>query len=211
MRLPASRASKIFEDFQKTKSLPGGIDQELRSKLFEPLKAVLDRVEKDGGKKMLYEMDWKVGIKLYDELLPARSIGMAVAADTDFWRYVSLLAIPDIVQRRYPGKPERFWQHKRRIWLKAVWWYVHLSRQADDAVTERILERLSTDHIVQLVERSGPNGYRVSLYRAIMAESLDHPEDMIRRVMKFNTARLVSTEPEVFDGGIEKYVQSLYG
>lgn len=208
-RLGASEASNIYRQFLESYQLPETADHELRVLLYGPLMEVIDMAEKTGGSSLKYRIDLDVGLRLY-KILSVNEIGMRTAADTDFWRYISLLVLPDIVQRRYPDNATRFWQNKRRIWLKAVWWYIHLSWQESEESTRAVLSRHSTDEIVQLVERSGRNGYRVSLYREIMRQSINRSTNALRVVMKFNTARLMTTEPSLYKGGVTGYVDRLY-
>lgn len=79
-----------------------------------------------------------------------------------------------------------------------------------------VIEGNSEDTILQMVDRAGANGYRPELYRAIIKRlfffSTITPDTMelFRRVMKLNTARLVTTEPELTEGGIPQYVEELF-
>ena len=73
----------------------------------------------------------------------------------------------------------------------------------------------SEDTILQLVDRAGANGYRPELYRKIARMFLEYPgeenhDELFRRVMKLNTARMVTTEPELTEGGIPQYVKELF-
>ena len=91
-RLGAGRAKEIFRKFQESGELPNDTDRELRAILLDPLKNVIDR----SGNP--YATDLEVGITLYN-LLPVSEIGLRTAADTNFWRYVSLLVVPDLTVR----------------------------------------------------------------------------------------------------------------
>ena len=105
-----------------------------------------------------------------------------------------------------------FYQTSRRIWLKTIWWYIHLSWQNSIDETYKILIGNTTDTILQLVERPGL-GYNVELFREIMkqyANYSDSSRNLFRTVLKLNTAKILTTSPELVDGGIEKYVDSLF-
>lgn len=126
----------------------------------------------------------------------------------------------------------RYWKTVRRIYLKSLWWYVYLSYQdcgnPDDSLknTLKCIESNSTDEIVQLVERAGSSGYRIDLYRAIMRKYATVPAfdgsqrqdgrypknraDLLRKVMKLNTARSSVLEPELTENGIDGYVKELF-
>ena len=77
-----------------------------------------------------------------------------------------------------------------------------------------ILSGNSTDEIVQIVERSGPAGYRIDVYRELMrfyAENRDKYDNKIfRQVMVLNTAKTQIVEPLLMTGGIETYVRELF-
>ncbi|MBK3720369.1 hypothetical protein F9789_2290 [Staphylococcus arlettae] len=75
-----------------------------------------------------------------------------------------------------------------------------------------MLEKNTTDTILQLVERPGI-GYNVEMYRELMKQYKgydDSSRDLFRRVLKVNTARLLTTSPELIDGGIPQYVDDLF-
>src|SRR5699024_11798367 len=100
----------------------------------------------------------------------------------------------------------------RRIWLKTIWWYIHLSWYKNKSETYDILKDNSTDTILQLVERPSL-GYYIDLYREIMYQYYktgNSDRDLFRRVLKLNTARIVSTSPELLDGGLVIYVAKLF-
>ena len=81
--------------------------------------------------------------------------------------------------------------------------------------TYLILKDNSTDEILNLVERSGSDGYRVDVYREIMAEYSctvlkKSVKQLLRKVMVLNTARTTLVEPALADGGVKGYVKELY-
>ena len=95
-------------------------------------------------------------------------------------------------------------------WLKNIWWYIHLSWNNDEQTTHDIIRNNTTDTILNLVERPGL-GYYVDVYREIMKRYSDcNDRDLFRKVLKLNTARLLTTSPELVDGGIEAYVEGLF-
>ena len=187
-------------------------DTYLRKKLFEALCKIVTDVGDDERKK--YTLDLDVGLKLYS-ILPPKDITLRTASDDGVWRYLSVRVLPDLVHKRWGDNPIHFWSMSRRIWLKTLWWYVHISWQGDEPSTRAVLEKFSTDEIVQLVERSG-SGYRIELYREIMKQygvivrGNDGCQDIFRIVMKLNTATLISMEPAFSEGGIEGYVKRLF-
>lgn len=165
-----------------------------------------------------YDFDLLFGIKLYQLLLENYQISERQASQDGTWMFLSVEVIPDIVFRRWKSLNEsRYYKESRRIWLKTLWWYVHLSWQGDFINTYEVLKDNTTDDLVQLVERSGSKGYRVELYREIMRSYSEIQEDekgrknqLFRKVMKLNTARARVVEPSLTEGGEKQYVKELF-
>jgi hypothetical protein len=151
---------------------------------------------------------------------------LRVAADDGFWRYLSLVVIPEAVAIRW-GKDneDHYWRLPRRIWPKQLWWYIHLSWNTDEKTTMQILEstNCSTDTILNLVERSGKKGTCIDAYRWIVYfYSIVPPkvlseynknrkkDDLFRVVMKLNTARMLVAEPALCIGGFKGYANKLF-
>ena len=86
---------------------------------------------------------------------------LRAAANDDFWRYLSIKVIPDVVAERWGYENEsHYWSKPARIWLRSIWWYVHLSWQGDMQTTAKVLEAscFTTDSILNLEERTGRKG-----------------------------------------------------
>lgn len=162
-----------------------------------------------------YSLDFNFGLVMYDLLTKKYNFTLRQASDDGIWRFVSVCLVPDIVYIRWGMKEERFWKNPRRIWLKALWWYIHLSWQGNLEDTRKILTGNTSDEIVQLVERAGSGGYRTSLYRSIMKyygaiEKGPGKAGLFRKIMKLNTAKCAVIEPMLIDGGEERYVKGLF-
>lgn len=161
-----------------------------------------------------YNFDLNFGLDLYNLLYKNYNFTVREASNDKIWIFISMKVIPDIVLARWGLTESRFFKESRRIWLKTIWWYIHLSWQKDRQTTHDILDSFSTDEIVQLVERVGPFGYRIDLTRELMSQFskknlLDKNRDFFRQAMKLNTARLKLVEPSLFPGGPKKYVEEL--
>lgn len=161
-----------------------------------------------------YSFDLHMGMILYRELNENYFFNERLAAQDEIWRYLSLEVFPDLVFERFGVNEQRFYKGSRRIWLKSIWWYIHLSWQGTEEETFDTLKDNSADEILQLLDRSGSGGYRVDLTRELMRQyklnvSSKVPR-LFRRVLKLNTARLNMIEPSLVEGGIEKYVTDLY-
>jgi hypothetical protein len=160
--------------------------------------------------------DVEVGLVLY-RLLTDHGFGLRQASADGFWRHLSLEVLPDVVAARWEDhQPARFWSSRSRIWLRAVWWFIHLSWQGTEKDTRDVLNGITTDDIVQLVERPGRHGFRIELYRAIMrARSIRRAREAgterFRELMTLNTMKVVVTEPELHENGPDGYVTGLYG
>lgn len=169
--------------------------------------------------KMTYLLDLRVGIKLYELMPPGKNFTVIQANDDDIWRYISVKVMPDITYKRYPDpakgdiriNQKRFYAHTRRIWLKTLWWYIHLSWQGTASRTFEILRDNGTDNINKLIETPG-RGYRLSLFRSMMKEyhnTRPHLVEDFRAFTKLNNAKCVSVEPELTSGGVAAYAQTL--
>ena len=175
-----------------------------------------------------YYIDAHVGILLYDYLWRQPGFNLRAAANDDFWRYLSIKVVPDIVADRWGKDNEsHYWSKPARIWLRSIWWYVHLSWQGDMMTTAKVLESpcFTTDNILNLEERTGRNGTFINVYRYIMyyysripQETLENydkntkkqSDGLFRIVMKLNTAKSMVIDPALFLGGEKEYVKSLF-
>lgn len=191
-----------------------GKHSELRQRLLDADSQASGENAENAGRRKDYLYDLNFGIKLYD-ILNAYHFTTRDASNDDIWIFLSMRVVPDIVHRRWGLSESRFFSQSRRIWLKTLWWYIHLSWAGSSDETYNILKGFTTDEIVQLVERSGPNGYRVDVTREIMKQcgerEISRGNSLFRRVMKLNTARVKILEPQLVRGGTEKYVEELIG
>jgi hypothetical protein len=155
--------------------------------------------------------DVAAGLALY-RILGAAGLDVRTAADDGVWRFLSLKVVPDLVAGRWAQlQEERFWRGRSRIWLRAVWWLVHLAWQGSEEKTRAVLADVTADTIVQLVERPGRGGFRIELTRALFRERSRRKlsQTGFRALMKLNTARVVVTEPSFCEGGVDGYVGEL--
>lgn len=156
--------------------------------------------------------DMKVGLALFRVLAEA-GMDIRTAADDGWWRFLSLRVLPDLVKSRWDSAPSvRYWKGRSRIWLRAMWWTVHLTWQGSEENTRKVLESVTTDTVVQLVERPGKGGFRIDLTRLIfkMRRLRKPSQDQFRAIMKLNTAQIVLKEPLFCEGGLFGYVDALF-
>ena len=177
-----------------------------------------DTLAETGG-KMNYLLDLRVGIKLYQLMPLGKDFTVIQANDDDIWRYISVKVMPDITYLRYPNpekgsiriNQKRFYSHTRRIWLKTLWWYIHLSWQGDESKTFEVLRDNGVDNINKLIETPG-RGYRIPLFRSMMLEyykTSPHKVKDFAAFTKLNNAKCVSVEPALTSGGVAVYAQKL--
>lgn len=161
-----------------------------------------------------YSFDLHIGLYMYQILEEEYDFNERFAAQDEIWRYISLEVLPDLVYERYGIEEKRFYKEKRRIWLRSLWWYIHLSWQGTEEATYEVLKESSTDEINQLVDRSGSDGYRLDLTREIMRQHKIYSKDLgsrnLRRILVLNTVRINMIEPGLVEGGTNKYVEELY-
>lgn len=194
----------------------------------------------ENGGRTTYELDLMTGIRLYELLSPESGFDIINANDDDVWRYISVNVLPDITFLRYPNresdveaireiipgytprvdtekesgriKKKRFYSHSRRIWLKTLWWYIHLGWQGDAASTINVLKNNGTNIISHFIERPG-RGYRETLFRKMMLAYSQLPkkkDSIFRAAAKLNRAKCLSIEPELSAGGELVYSQRLF-
>lgn len=174
--------------------------------------------------KTNYYLDYRFGVLLYDYLNKQKGFTLRVAANDGFWRFLSVVVVPDVVAQRWGKDNEsHFWSQPTRIWLRSLWWFVHLSWQGDLESTNQLLScpHFTTDTILNFEERTGRKGTYVEAYREIIKCYAQVPEtklksrgnnsdDLFRVVMKLNTAKLLVLDPALYLGGEEAYAKSLF-
>jgi len=181
----------------------------IQDKVFE--EHSLDNLEKQG-----YLLDLSYGIEIYQLLNNKHNFRLRDASNDEVWRFLQIEIIPELIYIRWGGfNAERFYQSNRRLWLKSIWWYIHLSWRNSADETFDILRNNTTDTIMQLVERPG-QGYNLQLYREIMYQYKEEsikskePRSQFRQVLILNNARTSSISPELSEGEIAVYVRKLF-
>lgn len=207
-------------DFGKLEVLPTAIEPinprkdfiSIREELLKARDDIFEEYGFDKENKIEYKFDLLFGLKVYQLLNEEIGFINRVASNDDVWRYLSISIIPDIVHSRWGFNAERYYKTPRRIWLKTIWWYIHLSWVGNEEDTYKILKNNTTDTLAQLVERPSI-GYHIDMYREIMiqySEISDSSREIFRSVLKLNTARILTTSPELVEGGIQQYVKDLF-
>lgn len=195
---------------------------------YAELRAIgLEAFERPGGASLptrkMYPIDVEVGLDVYD-YLSQNGFTAVEASDDDIWRFISIKVFPDLTYLRYPDPEKetreqggrinrkRFFSHTRRIWIKTLWWYVHLSWQGSVNATRAVLAGNGANIISHFIETPG-KGYRVDLYRTLMrhyADREDKSDKLFRSVAKLNGAECRNIEPALLPGGVAEYCYVLF-
>lgn len=174
-----------------------------------------------GEKAYFYQIDLTVGLALY-KYLQENGFNQIYAETDDWWRFVSIKLCPDLTYMRYPRDEKtgvrinrkRFFDHTRRIWLKTLWWYVHLGWQGDLESTRNVLGKLGTDAISQIIERPG-RGYRADVFRVLAAKRAEESDwcdaKAFQKVMARHSLFNGSFEPTLYEKGIPGYADRIFG
>ena len=166
-----------------------------------------------------YKLDYRFSLLFYDYFRRKEWMNDRIAADYEFWRYIALKVMPDLVFDRFGADDDKHYYAKGlRIWPYTLYWYAHLSWQGDVESTDKILSssRCCSDTILNLVERPGRNGTYISLYRRIMYYfvniSSTKPVDNIklfRSIMKLALAKPQVIDPDLCVGGASDYAKEI--
>ena len=127
--------NKASKDFEKLKVKSTSIEPinprnefiELRQKLIKARDNIFEAYNLDKVNKLDYPFDLLFGLEVYQILNEDIGFANRVATNDDVWRYLSIYVIPDIVHSRWSLNADHFYKISRRIWLKTIWWYIHLS------------------------------------------------------------------------------------
>lgn len=168
-----------------------------------------------------YLFDLEFGLQMYAYLCES-GFGIWEAADNGCWAFISIRVLPDIVYRRWGGYNEdRFYKRNMRLWLKSLWWYIHITETAEneefdiDATRDMLFEN-SQDIIYLLLDHVG-DGFRDSFYHQLMKKYSQicksgkikgNREDFFRAVMLQHQISSAVVDPVLADE--KAYVESLY-
>ena len=170
-----------------------------------------------------YEIDLRVGLALYELLLNDKyKLNAVDANDDDVWRFLSVGVFLDITYLREPTKDrfgvyfshDRTYKNPKRIWLKQIWWWVHLAWQGDVERTYDVLKKFGSGRISQLLERAG-KGYRTDVTRPLLKAISEKSGDTkvsqndFRALMMLYYAKMFVIEPTLMDGGIDSFIEKL--
>lgn len=189
--------------------------REIREKIFSEY----EKYKQANG----YEKDLRVGLALYELLLSDEyKLNPIYANDDDIWRYLSVRIFLDITYLREPSSDrfgvyfshDRVYKHTKRIWIKQLWWWVHLAWQGDYESTYQVLIKYGSGRISQVLERAG-KGYRIDVTRQLLKKMAERAgqskvsQDDFRAMMMLYYAKMFVVEPTLVDGGIESFLDKI--
>ena len=207
--------------FQSIKS--NGIPSDYFDDLSPEYKKIRDDILRFAKPKVekTYEFDLMFSIKLHDYFSTKNfeEFNEAVASNYDFWRYICLKVVPDIIIQRHGYVDSYFYDKNVRMYIPTMWWYIEMSDQGDYDTTYNVLKRFSTDYILNFVERPGRDGMYIDVVRYIFRYLNQLPmstinekkgkKTLIRRILLQHTARNVNYNL-VVEGKTELYVKGLF-
>lgn len=163
-----------------------------------------------------YSFDLSIAIDVYS--IFANQFDEVTLADYDFWRYISICVIPDLLYERWGNSNKHFYKKTVRIYPFTLFWYIKLSWQGTLENTYNLLNtsNCTTDTILQCVERPGKMGVNVEYFNTLMKlfcedSTIEEQSniDLFRRILVLNTARSVNVIAELYKNGMNGYVQDL--
>lgn len=214
---PKDEFDSLVEDWENGK-FSEGVDveyREIRKKIFDEY----NNCKNKGG----YEVDLRVGLALYELFLNCEyKLNPIYANDDDIWRYLSVKVFLDITYLREPTSDrfgvyfshDRVYRHTKRIWIKQLWWWIHLGWQGDVESTYEVLKKYGSGRISQVLERAG-KGYRVDVTRKLLKKMAERctqskvSQDDFRALMMLYYAKTFVVEPTLVDGGIDAFLDKI--
>ena len=216
--LDLKESELLYQDFLNNNSEFGfyNLDEEYMS-LRKDLINLWDEAKSKVKKVNSYEFDLEFGIRIYPVFL--NKFSNITLSSYDFWRFISLCVIPDLLYERWGNSPLHYYKKTVRIYPFTLFWYIKLSWQGSLESTYSLLNKkyLTTDTILQIVERPGRMGVYVEYYNALIKKFCNLPEsknlqygDILRNVLTLNTARSFNISIDYYEGGLIGYVNDLF-
>lgn len=146
-------------------------------------------------------------------------INEAVVSNYEFWMYICLKVVPDIIKERHGLQNTYFYKKKVRMYIPTLWWFIELSFNNSIEETFTNLSKFNTDIILQFVERPGRNGLYKEVIRTIFKYLFQLPiieinkkidgKNLIRRLLIQNTA-ISNNYNLILEDDPDTYVKKLF-
>lgn len=217
--LNREESKKVFARLVECNGVPEDFFNTLDEDYLKIRNDILSFVPKPLAKT--YDFDLRFGIKLYEYFSKKNfpDFNEAIASNYDFWRYLCLRVVPDVIISRHGLVDTYFFEKNVRIYLSTLWWYIEMGFQGTIEDTYNCLKHFSTDYILQFVERPGRDGMYLDIARLMMKYLSNLPKDiesqekgeqtLLRRLLIQNTARNANYNL-VIEGKTEQYVKELF-
>ena len=216
-RINRQEALDIFTLFEQSNGIPEDYFQNLDTNAQHFRKALLNFWEEAKKEKGEYQRDLSFALNIYDYF--KEEVDSVLLEDSEFWFYICCVVVPDIVYERHGLAKEYFFFKPGRVYLQALWQYIHMTYQGDKETTKKAIQNFNTDYIVQFSERTGREGYYLEVYREIarclsilpinIVNKTINGANLCRRVMIQNTAYSESFDL-VFENEVQEYVKMLF-
>ena len=215
-----SRYNHVLEEHVANENLLNPLELELRTVLMNKYNECIDLIQNEK-----YRFDVLLGMELYLFLTNhTDNFSPLLESNYDFWRYVAVYIIPEIVGARWGfDNMTHFYTGAGHIYPNQIYWYIKLSWQGTIENTFEILKDNTTDEIMNLVDRTGKIGINSDLYRYWMKVYSTFPKNkrivtknvtknisLFRAVCIKNTLKSTVIVPEIYKNGYKGYVDMLF-
>ena len=210
--LTAKQAESLFDQFEENSyNWCFELDNDYLN-LRNELITIWDEVSSKFSNIKKYDFDLVLASKLYVVFNKFNEVDLA---SYDFWRYISVCVIPDLLYRRWGNVRTHFYSKTVRIYPYTLYWYIHLSWQNNLEDTFKMLnnKNCNTDTILQIVERPGRMGVNLEFYRKLMylycADTNENNINIFRSALTLNTARSINILPDFYLDGNLGYARDI--
>lgn len=169
-----------------------------------------------------YLKDLKFAIALYERFESERWFTCSLASNYDFWRYISICVMPDIIYDRFGDVSSHYFDKNVRIYPATLYWYINMFKEDSQEKTYEFLSKpcFSTDTILQTIERTGSETNAKVLkeilhqYSQLDAKFIKQYYGalniFLRKILILHMAKSLVIIPEIFENGIKGYVSMLF-
>ncbi len=216
--LNKSKAIQEFNEYENSRLIEVDKLNSFYKKIREDLLNFHEEYKHFIDTRKVYEYDLSMALEIY-EYFDLRTYGYSNLSNYDFWRYICIKVVPDIIEERHGLNPEYYYKKNVRIYIPTLWWYIHMTWQGSHEETRKILNKHNTDTIQSLVERPGKQGAYLETYRKIISyyDKLDQKDKrygttgrnyLLRTLMVMHTAKCLLINPDLV--GVDQYVRNIY-
>ena len=213
-------AKKAYENLQandfKCPEITNKNLQTLRTDIFNSYQAAQSIAGSD------YLKDLRFALDLFERFKIEKWFTCSLASNYDFWRYISVCVMPDIIYDRFGDVPSHYYDKNVRIYPATLYWYINMFKEDSQEGTYAFLSKpcFSTDTILQTIERTGNETnaevlkeilYQYSQLNAkFIKQRYGALNIFLRKILILHMAKSLVIVPELFENGIPGYVSMLF-